>query len=307
MPISTLWRLDKIVFPSSVEIRRIENQAWNAGVEQLLQRSGGELHPDFVGTLVVRPEITFSTPQLATLLAPVGLGGSAVTSAIDTYLKRVAEVGNFARASTVHKRLRVSSSVVYIRSIRLPHNGAGSADVAIVAAYDGVNAPIVYAGSVALSGSQAAVDELFGAGPCALNGVAIPDVQEITIDTGVTIGRRGSGSELYDTAIFCEQKEITVTVKCHGEVNWSTIGLTGLALDGANGLRFFARRFADKATRVADGSASHILFQGLVGQVVPQNTSGSGSDLTSDTFAVKLAQTSESSTPLAVTLNSAIT
>src|SRR6185369_11511222 len=139
------------------------------------------------------------------------------------------------RATTSHQRIVISQSCVYWTSIRLTDKGMGEAQVMIVPIYDGVNDPFVYTGSVALSGSLVA-GTFFGAGPVSVNGVAIPGIQEITIDSGVKLVQLGDASEEFDTFAGIEEGRPSVTVKTYETMNWSSLGLRGTALNGATGL-----------------------------------------------------------------------
>lgn len=306
MTINTLYRLDKVIYPS-IELRRVKSVDHSAGIDQMIERSAGEVQPDFLATSSQKPMIRFGTQQLATLLGGVPLGGLALSSVINTYFKKVSEIGNLARATTQHKRIAINKSVSYITQIRLPHNGPAEADVTICAVFDGTNAPFVYTGSLALSGTMTATDEVFGAGPLSINGVSIPGIQEITIETGIQLVHESDASEVYPSFCGIQQNEPVVTVKTREEVNWSTFGLAGSALDGSAGVRFFARRLKQDQARYLDSDAVHIKFQGLLGRVLPENSQGRGSDYYSHEFRCSLRQSAESSTLLAVTIDSQIT
>lgn len=304
MAISTLHRLDRIALPSSVNIDQIKSAKWSAGAEAMLEYAAGHTHPQFVATMKQSPTLEFSTSQLSTLLAAVGVGGIA-PAAITTYLKAASTTGNVARATTGHKRLVINSSVVYWTQIRLPHNGEGEAQVVIACNFDGTNAPFVYTGSVALAGNQTAAEH-FGCGPVSINGSAIPGVQEVTISSGIQLVQEGGESEVYNTFTGIEQTRPTITIQTREMINWSTIGLAGTALNGSTGVVVYARKFAANGQRVANATTEHISFQGLLGQAIPQDTSGDGGNVCSDTILCNLVASSDSVLPLLTSTGVAI-
>lgn len=308
MAVSTIHKLDKIVLPSSVEFSVIRNARASAGIESLLERPAGHPHPMFRATLQQRPVVEFTTTQLDVALANITVAGASLGSSA-LYYKLGAVVGSAARNASSHGKITVAASCGYWTSIRLPHNGAGEANVNMTAIYDGSNAPFVFGGSQTLSGNLAA-GNFFGCGPVAINGSNVPGIKEITIDSGVRLIQEGASSEVWDTFVGVEVTEPRVTIRTVHAVNWATLGLDGVALNGSTGLVFYARKFAanaDSAARVADGTAEHILFQGLLGTAFPVDTAGDGSAPISDTLVVELVAGSDSVLPLVATTASAIT
>lgn len=308
MALGTLHKLDKIVMPSSVEFSKLTNVRWNKGIESLVERPAGHPHPMFRANLSQKPVLSFTTSELSILLAAIGVGGAAVGSTA-TYWKVAAATGSVARATTSHKKITIASSIGHFTTIRLPHNGKAEADVVLTAIYDGVNDPFVYAASQALSGNLAAGLH-FGCGPVYLNNTLVPGVKEITIESGVQLIQEGDASEEFDTFVGIEMTAPKVTVRFLNQVNLATYGLRGTALDGTNGIKFFARKFCGNTSggisRVADGTAEHIKFQGILGSIVPQETAGDGSGLLTDTLVAELVASSDSVVPLVITTGSAI-
>lgn len=304
MSISTLHKLDKIVLPSSVEFNVLRNQRWTAGIESLIERPAGHVHPMFRATLSQKPVLEFSTPELGVLLGAIGVGGAAVGS-VATFFKKAAVTGNDARNSGTHRKITIASSCGYWTNLRLPHNAAGEAQVVLTAVYDGTNAPFAYAGSQNLSGNLAQ-GSFFGAGPVSINGTLIPGIKEISIDSGVRLIQEGASSEVFDTFVGVEMTEPKITIKTLEMVNWATLGLAGTALDGTNGVLFYARKFAANGARVADATTEHILFVGLLGSAFPVDSDGQQSSPITDTLVCELVSGSDSLLPLVGTVGSAI-
>jgi hypothetical protein len=299
MPIQTLHKLDKLVLAGPVSICALTNQRISAGIEMMMEKPAGHTHDMFAAIMRQRPKTEFSTPQLATILGLIPVSGVAL-GASTLYLKKAAAIAAVARATAGHKKLVLNSLVAYWTQIRLPHNGKGEIQVVLCAVYDGTNQPYVYTGSVALSGNLTST-EYFGAGPVSINGVAVPGVQEITIQSGIQLYEEGASTEVYDTFVGVETTGVTVTVQTKEMTNWSVLGLNGVALDGTAGLAFYARAFKNQDTRYADSATSHILGQALYGMAIPQDTNGDGSATLTDTLQVHCIANTDSSLPLVFT------
>lgn len=304
MSISTLHRLDKLVFPSSVVFNALTNLRLNGGIESMTEHPAGHVDPMFVATTRQRPAMEFSTPELSVLLGAVGIGGAS-TGPITAYLKKATTTGSVARATTGHKRVVINSAIVHWTQIRLPHQGKAEAQVVVTANYDGTNAPFVYTGSVALAGNLTA-SKYFGCGPVAINTVQIPGVQEITITSGIQLVQEGGENEEWDTFTGIETTAPTVTVQTKEAINWSTVGLKGTALDGTDGLQFYARAFKNLASRYADADTEHIYGEAILGRVIPMDTNGESNSPITDTCKFELVASSDSVRPLVFSTGVAI-
>ena len=252
-----------------------------------------------------KPMVSFTTTQLDVLLGAVGPGGAAV-GAISTYFKLAATTGNVARATTSHQKVAISQSCVYWTNIRLTDKGMGEAQVIIVCIYDGTNDPFVYTGSVALAGTLVA-GNFFGAGPVSVNGVSIPGIQEITIDSGVKLVQLGDSSDEFDTFVGIEEGRPSITVKTLEMVNWSTLVLRGTVLDGAAGIVAYGRKYSNYGSRVANATAAHLKFSGLYGTCIPIESAGDVRSPIGDTLKVELVTSVAETNPLTCAVAQAIT
>ena len=305
MAVSIPWKLDRIILPSSVEFSIVKNARWVAGISDLIERPAGHPHPMFTANMTQKPAFDFTTTELGVLLGAIGVGGASLGT-VDTYFKKGAVTGSVARATTEHKRVRITASCGYWTSIKLPHNGVGEASVMVQANYDGTNDPLLYGGSVALPGNLAA-GTYFGAGPVSINGTSYGTVQEISIDSGIKLLQLGGESERFDTFVGIEQTDPVVTIKFLEAINWATIGLEGTALNGSTGLTFYARAFASNGSRIANATTSHIKFVCANGHAKPVDSSGQGTSPITDTVKFVLTAASDSTVPIAGTVGSAIT
>lgn len=306
MAIGTIHKLDKVVLPASVIFDVIRSQRWVAGIQSLLEHPAGHYAPMFRANQVQKPSLEFTTSQLDVLLPAIGVGGAAVGSTT-TYFKLASTTGNAARPSLVHQKVVLPQTCGYWTSIRLTHNGVGEANVVLVSIWDGTNDPFVYTGSQALAGTFASSGySFYGAGPAAINGVQLPGIQEITIDSGIRLIQVGDTSEEFDTFVGIEKVEPTITIRTLETVDWSTIGLRGTVLDGTNGVACYARKWSANGSRVANITAQHISFTGLLGTAIPIDSNGQNTGPVSDTIRCELISSTDSVYPLTHAVNVAI-
>lgn len=301
MTITTLHRLDRITGP--IALSQITQGKWSAGIKSMIEYPGGHTDPMFRANQSQQPTIDFTTSELATLLATVTLAGLAITSGspLVTWFKKASTTGNVARASAVHRKITVNLAILHWSKITLPHNGRGDASCIITAGYDGTNEPFVYAGTTALSGNLTAT-EFFGAGPVSINGVSIPGIKSIDIDSGIKLTQESSDSEVYDTFVGIERRENpSVTIKTMENVNWATYGLNGTALNGSTGLVCYGRKYSATG-RVANGTVEHLKFIGLNGTIIPMDSDGQDANPISDTLKVELISITDSVLPLTYSL-----
>lgn len=301
----SIWKLDKLVLPSSVEFSLVTQSRWGAEIQSMVEYPAGHVHPMFRANREQRPVLEFTTPQLKTLLQNIGVGGASLGSTA-SYFKAATATGNAARNATSHKKITIASSLAHWTSISLPHNGRAEANVVLTAVYDGSNDPFVYAGSQALSGNLA-TDEYFGLGPVAINGTNLPGVQSIEISSGVKLIQAGESSSLWDTFVGIEQTAPTITIRTFEMVNWGALlDIEGVALNGSDGLVFWARRYAAGGSRIANGTSSHIKFVGLNGSAIPVDSNGQDSGPITDTLKIELVSASDSVAPLTGAVDQAI-
>lgn len=305
MAISTIHRLDKITGP--LALTEINSSKISAGLSTMVETPAGHIHPMFRANKEQKPVVEFSTPQLTTLLTTVTLEGLEILSTpLVTWIKKANALGNVARATASHSKVTVNLGVLHLASISLPHNGRGEARCIVTTAYDGVNDPLVHGGSTALSGNLTAT-EYFTCGPVSVNGVTLPGIKSIDIDTGTELLNETADGEVWPSFVGIQKVAPTVTVKLFEKVLLNTIGLQGAALNGTTGLTFFARKYANGTpARVANGTAEHIKFVGAYGAVIPMDSDGQDSSPYTDTLKFELVSNSDSTLPLIITVGSAI-
>lgn len=283
----------------STFISQFTSQEVTPGMEVMVASAAGMPYPQFAGTLSVRAEMRFTTPQIKSVLDLVGVSGVYDLSGgnTDLFMKVASDQGvRTASASTAHHRFRAAQGFLVLERITAGHRSEAQAQCRIICAYDGTNSPLVYAGSQALSGTPTS-DEHFLLGPQYLNGSAVAGPQNLDLDLGQSILQTGSDGELYDTFNCLLQQTPTFTLTALNTGYWATAGLTGLDLSSAS---IYFRKMS-RTGRVADATAEHIKLAFTDGEIYVGSTSGDGMSPNQTTIMVRPIAASATGSPLTIT------
>jgi hypothetical protein len=300
MPLANVDVLHGIV-NSSTFISQFTSQEVSPGMESLLATSAGQIYPQFAATMGLRPEIRFTTPQVKTILDLVDDDGIADLSGANTdlYFKATADQSNrVADATTSHHRWRAAQVLLVLERITAGHRTEAQAQCRLICAYDGTNVPLVYAGSVALSGTPTSAEH-YVLGECHINGSEVDGVQDLDLDWGQNIFQGGGSGELYDTFNCQMQSTPTVMMNALNSGFWST---SGLAFDISSG-SFYLRKLA-RAGRVADATAEHIKFTVADGLGYVDRSSGDG--MSPNVTSIRLQPIAADATTAALVVSSTV-
>lgn len=299
MAVSNLHVLHGIYWSGGF-LSQITNSRVSPAVETIVSVPAGHPYPMFSGKLSERHEITFDTEQVVTA---IGAAGTVLTSLgqTDLFFKKAVQLAaREAAATEVHTRLRAAQCGLLIERLTAGHRQKASASARLIMPYDGVNAPLVPTGSVALSGTPAA-SQNFVVGQWALNGSAIPGVQNVSVDFGHQLIQVGGEGEVWDTFAATGEIRPTLTITCLS-LPWATHYL-GTALTSMSG--YF--RAASTTGRDADNSSSHIKFTATAGLITIDETSAGGNTEATTTIRVTLAAPDATTAPLIVATGQQIT
>jgi hypothetical protein len=224
----------------------------------------------------------------------------------DLLFKATADLGRrVADATTSHVRFRMAQAYLALNQITAGHESEAVASCILGTTYDGSNAPLVAAGSVALSGTPTSATH-YVAGPVSLNASTLSGVQDISIDFGRRLIVLGGDGEIYPTFCACQFYSPTITIRTLTHV-WQTYGITGTALSGSAGAFTAYLRKVSNVGRVADGTAEHIKFTGTTGTIQVDEATGGNNDPSMVTVRVTLVGSSATTEPIAVDTAIAIT
>jgi len=306
MSVSTIYVPHGLLLPTAAFVCQLENGRINSGLIPSTQYAAGHPQPLALHVHGVRPAITFATKQLATLLTATGVFGyDSSAGNVDFFLKKAADLGlRVADATAEHLRYRATQGLLTWSSIAVAQDGEAMAQCAYTPTYDGTNAPLVPAGSVALSGVPTAA-EVYTLGPVKFGGVALAGVEGWSLELGNSLYQIAADGEPYLSFVGVQEIQPVLTIRGVNAVAQLTYGLEGSPVSVNWGV--FLRRKAADGTNVANGTASHISISGGAGIIEPLDVSGNGNAAMQSEIRVRLRATAAGSNALGLTIGTTIT
>lgn len=279
MAVGTAHVLYGMLLPSGTLLAQLTQHTTSANIEDLIGFAAGHPQPLFTGSRMAKPDVSFDSPDLASVLTETGLAGAsqAAGTGVDVFAKKITDLGvREADASLVHQRFRVAQSFLYPTSIQASQTGDASISARLAITYDGANAPLVAAGSLALAGTVPALS-FFGLGPVKINGAFLLSVTDVRLDLNPQLIEVASDGDPYNTFVAVGQIQPVLSVTTLEAPTW-----VSLTPDGSNvtALKFwFRRRHPTDGLNHADGAAQHVSLTGTGGRVhIEQTTGGSDSN-----------------------------
>lgn len=301
---SNLYVVHGMLLPSASFISQVQNGSINVGIQEISVTPAGFPQPLAVHTGAIRPSITFTTPQILTILGQTGVYGYSAAGNFDFYCKATADLGvRVADATTSHLRMRATEGLLNWTSIDAQQDGVATASCRFIPTYDGTNAPLVAAGSVALSGTPSG-SECFSMGPVYHNSSALTGVTGWSLDLGISFQEVAADGEPYLTYVGVREIAPILTLRGVRAANLVTYTLGGTAVTSQ--LNAYLRRKTPDAGFYADGSSQHIELAGTNGIILPSSASGGGNEAVNDEVRILLRPSSASAQALTITTSTTI-
>ncbi len=306
MGVANVSVLHGILLPSAAFISELTDCTPASNIEELIGYASGYPDPLFVADRAEKPDIRFKTPQIATVLTACGAPFALDLSSGNTDLlyKLVTDLGvRAADASTVHQRFRIAAGMLYWESVDVTHTDDASLSARIVPIYDGVHAPLVPAGSVALAGTPAGAS-FYTQGPVEINGTELNGVGEWHLNMGIACFELGAGGDTVTTFVAIQQRQPVLELTSLEIGAWDTFGLNGLAVSS---LVAYLRKKDVDGGNVPNGTASHISFTATNGKIKVVSTQGAGNTPARTSLRIPLRAANSTSAILAINTATAIT
>jgi len=304
MTVSGLIYPHAILFEGGDTITQITDYDTGFNLEDLIEMSAGQTAPQFSGASVGNPALTFSTKQIKTVLdncATEGVVGDLSGGNVDFEYKRGLSHGlRVSDAGTSHLRARMEdNALIYWTSIAASQGQPAEISARILPVWDGVNDPLVFAGSVALTAASQAAEN-FTLGPIAINGTVLPGVQSMNWDNRITTEEVSDNGEPYITYGGVKDYSPQISIATRSGISIASFG----PITAATAVTVYLRRKAANGINVADGTASHIKFTATAGSVRSRRLSGGDASFALD---INLIKPSAAGNPFTVSTASAIT
>ncbi len=294
--------LHGVAFPAAY-IGQMENAQASGGIEEFVSYSAGHPTPLFATIMGIKPSITFTTSQIATLLGQIGqYGADFSASTVDLLFRKATQLGTrSALAATDARRFRCNEAMAFWSRISAQQGQIATVDVEVVPIYDGSNAPMIPAGSLAVTGTPAA-SELFTLGPVTINGTAFDGLQGWSLESGLSLYRAGNDGNIYETHAHIEQSAPVLNIDGLSlAAVWDTFGTAGTTTFSA-----YLRKKAATGN-VADGTAVHIKISGTLGLSTAVQTQGGGNGTATSGVKLTILAADASTDPMTISAASAIT
>jgi hypothetical protein len=261
--LTSLEYLYGILMPNATMIGELTDCTPSAGVQLLMAKAAGDTLPSFVSSHGLSPAISFRTPALKTVLDACGLWGYNMSGGNCDLHYRSAT--NLSTRGTSGTRIRAINALMYWTSLSARQNGLAEISCNIQPVFDGTNAPMTAAGSIAVPTAVLA-QEHFTLGPVFVNGSQIGGIQDINVDLGVKMNIKSGDGENYPSWCGIDEHSPVVTITAPRVGLWANFTPEGTALSALSfGLR---RKLLDSASNASNASAVHILFTATGGGAI---------------------------------------
>lgn len=274
MGVGTVSQLHSIRWAGSFDITQIEDLTPRMGTDMIFARSAGVFHPMFAAVRAHGLEVSFSTPQLATvfdIFDAADTGIAITTSDTDLHYKALSTTTGIV--GSTGERLRIGDAAIVLDSVTAGHQQLAAARCRIIPIYDGTNNPVISSSQSVAGTAQAAENYMLG--PVKLDTTAIDGIIDVSIDMGLTLLRKGDASEPWDRSVYLLTANPVIRIRTHNHALLTSYGpLTPTALSGA-GLTVWFRHKASSGINTADGTNSHTKVVAATGTFCIDESAGS--------------------------------
>lgn len=304
MSVSTVHYTHGIVLPSATFLGALSDCTPQNQLDYLVGYASGHATPLFTGIRRARPAVEFTCAQIATALGETGLtGASQAAGNTDLYLKKATDLGNReADASLAHIRLRMSLAYLYWSQINARQGQDAEIRLRCVPTWDGTNAPIVAAGSLALAGTAAA-SEFFTLGPVKVNGSFLTGIQSMSLDLGFEPQEAAGDGDVFTSFFGLKAINPVLTLETLDASAWTSYGVGGLALSA---ILIYLRKKEPDQGNYSDASTQHIKLTGTNGLVAIEQSAGAANNEHVTTVRIALRPVNSAAAALTIATGQAI-
>lgn len=292
-----------ITLPSGGPITQITECSPAFNLEDLELTSAGQTSPQFTGAHQAKHDLNFSCREIATVLGACDVEAimkDFSSDNVDLYYKRGSSSGlRVADATASHLRGRMEDNAVLVwESIRVRQGETAEIRARLFPIWDGTNVPLVFTGSVALSGTSAAA-EAFTLGPAKINGTFLPSLIEMEWNNNIQYEEVFSNGDAYMTYAGVRHYSPVITLRTRDATAIATYGQQ----TAISSFSQFLRRKSASGFNVSDATETNIGFTASSGTIRARGVSGM--DAMTE-ITVHLTKPNATSAPFAVDTTAAI-
>lgn len=279
----------------STVIHQLADATLSRNVQEIVETPVGGVLPLFTGEVGQRPDLTFSSHQLKTLVTLLGLLG-ANTGIVKLFGRKITnKTGSAAIASTTHASWTSAASMGYLTTITASNRGRASANVRKVFLYDGTNATIVYSGSASLDSYTSALEQYI-LGGIVLAGSVLDGTNDFTLNLNPQVLEPEDDFQYDPTFCAITKIEPTIEFSTSDPSIWSSNGAA------VTNLKVNLLAVKKNGQRELDADAKHIVIASTLGQVRCQSIGGT-KQMTR--VFVRLLSSDNSVSPVTITTDTA--
>jgi len=239
----------------------------------------GEVYPRFTTLRSQDHAATFTTEDVATLLAAAPLGYldiAALAGGIKMFGQRWLGGGTRDPAS-VHVRDAIVAGIFALRQLSASQDGDAMLSAEAAAQWDGSADPIARVINAAVP-SPMTDSGRWGLGKITVAGILLTYFTNLTIDFGITIERTRKEHETWPRIVTIREIKPTITIRGINlaQHDPAVIPLLGLSGTHANTILYLRKR-KQHLTFEADGTAAHVKIDAYGRVAVNRLQDGSGS------------------------------
>lgn len=263
MSLSNIYRMHSVHFASGTPITQLTDLNLSTGIAELVVNPSGDVAPGFTGINEARPETSFSTQQIYAILAQCtteGISGDLSGGDLDVYYRAGDPFATLAAESAEsHIQAKFeANSILCWSTIRASQGGLADISCRLVPVYDGTNSPMQLTSGVAIA-DAAVVSALYTLGPIKLNGSWVEGVQDVTIDSGVSLDIVADSGSPWPTLVTVSAIAPRIRFTTRATAIAPTLGTLGTPLTAL--LVYLRKKSPGGAVaNVADGTAEHVKF-----------------------------------------------
>lgn len=302
MGVEKLFYLHAIQTPGAF-LTQLDDVGAGLNVDEMVGYAAGHADPLFRAAMAERPDVTFTTPMLATILAG-GLYGTDLTSG-DTYLyyKRGTNKGNrYAKAATEHFRVLLHNAYLYWMGISAGHRQTATVNCRIKPLTDvSGNSPWQAAGSLALPVTAQTASEFFTMGPVKIGSTFLKGLQRWDLNLGLQLAEEGADGEIWDSHCGVDAVNPVLSVTGCDLSPWADYGG-----GGAVSVTAYLLKKQNNGNNYGAGTSNHIKLTGSA-FAFTRGTSRGGRQRSETSWQIGFTSADDATAPLTLAFNQAVT
>jgi hypothetical protein len=244
----------------------------SSNVQDLIETPVGSTMPLFNSALQVRPDIGYTTHQIKSALALLGVAGGDAGIAKLFGRKVVNKSGPAAVGGTVHSSWTASASMGVINTISASNRQKATCQMRVIMLKSGDTAALVYAGNATLDAYTTAVEN-YVLGPILVGGNILEGTNDFSLAFNPRIAEPDDDFETEPVFAAVEATQPVISFSTTDKGIWTLHNTEFLTAGGPLKVNLIQQK--QNSLRWGNTDEKHILFTGGSGRIVCESVAGS--------------------------------